>query len=225
MKAVAKHIKNLRIAAGLNQTQFAEKVGVKQGTISKWESGTDEPRGVNLQRLADVLGVEPKDIVGFGSTAEYAGTRVRIVGELAAGDWKDTFEIPHEDQEVVTVQLDDDLANLPIQGFKVSGDSMNQFYPDGSVVYVAPLHALPGAPMSGDHVMVMRHRDGEVEGTIKEFVRDEDGKQWLWPRSSSPMHQAPLDYKGGKRGKIESVVIAGVVVAALVKRPSRYAAI
>lgn len=209
--------------AGLNQTELANKVGVKQPSVSKWENGTDVPGGENLQRLAMVLGVEPKDIIGFGGTAPESGTKIRMVGTLAAGDWRETFETPFDDQDVVTVQLDDDLASLPIQGFKIEGDSMNMFYPDGSVVYVAPLHALPGAPQNGDHVMVMRHRDGEVEGTIKEYVKDEHGKQWLWPRSSSPLHQAPLDY-AGKRGKVESVVIAGVVVSALVKRPSRYAA-
>lgn len=223
MKAVAKKIKALRQNAGLNQAELAQKVGVGQAAVSKWESGRDVPGSENMQRLAMVFGVEPREIVGFGELGTQPGVRVRMVGELAAGEWKETFEIPFDDQEVVTVQLDHDLQSLPLQGFKIVGDSMNQYYPDGSAVYVAPLHALPGAPQNGDHVMVMRHRNGEVEGTVKEYVKDEQGNQWLWPRSTSPMHQEPLDYKGHKRGKVESVVIAGVVIAALVHRPHRYA--
>ena len=36
-------IKQLRKTLGLNQTQFGEAIGVKQGTISSYESGTRQP--------------------------------------------------------------------------------------------------------------------------------------------------------------------------------------
>lgn len=42
----------------LNQTQLADAVGVKQATISRYESGEDVPSAGVLFRIADVLGID-----------------------------------------------------------------------------------------------------------------------------------------------------------------------
>src|SRR6185437_6658274 len=72
-------------------------------------------------------------------------------------------------------------------------------------------------PMNGDHVIVARrNRDGLFEASLKEYVLNDDGSRWLWPRSTDPEHQAPLQYGGA-----EEVTITGIVKASYVTRPRR----
>lgn len=209
----AKMVKLRRRELRLTQADLAKKVDVVQPTISKYELGQDIPDGKTLSRLADALGIPERELLGVGSTVALPeGRRVKLVGEIAAGVWRETIE--HQDQRDVMVVLPKKYENVPLQAFTVSGESMNLIYPDGSIVYVAPIHSVEGWPRSGQVVMVMRHKHGETEATLKEYVVDAKGGKWLWPRSDHPEHQAPVDYKGKRTD--EEVVIAGVVVAALV---------
>jgi transcriptional regulator with XRE-family HTH domain len=46
-----------RQRAGLTQTEFAQKIGVAQGMISKWESGKELPRLGSVRHIAETFGV------------------------------------------------------------------------------------------------------------------------------------------------------------------------
>lgn len=46
-----------RERAGLSQGQLAKQMGVKLGTVLKWEEDLSEPRANKLQMMAGVLGV------------------------------------------------------------------------------------------------------------------------------------------------------------------------
>lgn len=48
-------IKKLREAAGLRQYELAARMGVKQASVSAWESGAAMPSAANLVKLADIL--------------------------------------------------------------------------------------------------------------------------------------------------------------------------
>lgn len=220
MQGLGDRIKFLRKERNLTQVDLAKKLKVTQSTISKWEKEEVVPDLYNLEMMARVFKIERESLTGFLKPDE-DGRRVAIVGKLAAGVFEETLELPVDEQRTPAVFLGSDLDGVPVQGFIVKGDSMNSFYPDGSIVYVAMLRAIPGAPQNGHHVMVMRRNsDGLVEGTLKEYVVDEKKQVWLWPRSSSPLHQAPVSYKKGrKHGDVEEVWISGVVVAATIRAP------
>lgn len=47
-------IKALRVHLEMTQTEFAQKLGVRQSTISEWESGIYEPRGASTTVLSIV---------------------------------------------------------------------------------------------------------------------------------------------------------------------------
>lgn len=211
-KHSARVIQLLRKQANMTQTDLAKSIDVHQTTVSKWEQGIDMPGGTVLTALASALNVDASEITGVGQdTKAPTGRKVHVVGKIAAGAWAETHEL--DEQYYTTVPgLPRKFDKVPLQGFVVEGDSMNQIYPDGTVVYVAPIGAVSGWPRSGQVVMVMSHKQGLTEATLKEYVVDENGK-WLWPRSNSPMHQTPVDYKNAGA---EEVVITGVVVAALV---------
>ena len=61
---VAERIRELMQAEGLNQTKLAEKLGVKQNTISAWLLGRKEPSIRSLWLLADYFDVEIDYLVG-----------------------------------------------------------------------------------------------------------------------------------------------------------------
>jgi hypothetical protein len=70
---------------------------------------------------------------------------------------------------------------------------MDLRYPDGTIILCIRFGDLGRNPISGDRVVcVRRNRQGLVEATVKEFVIDDDGQPWLWPRSTHPEHQTPL---------------------------------
>lgn len=57
-------IKRLREAAGLRQYELAERMGVKQASVSAWESGLAMPSAANLLKLADVLDCTVDELLG-----------------------------------------------------------------------------------------------------------------------------------------------------------------
>ena len=58
-----KLMRKLRKEKGLTQGELAEKVGVGQSAISKFEKGFDEPSIATLCRIGKVLGVDYKALL------------------------------------------------------------------------------------------------------------------------------------------------------------------
>mgnify|MGYP002795186091 CR=1 FL=1 len=54
---VGNQIKKIRRERGLSQAELAEKVGVSDKTISKWETGVVLPNLIDLKSLCDILDV------------------------------------------------------------------------------------------------------------------------------------------------------------------------
>ena len=52
-----------RKAAGLSQVQLAEKVGVQQRDISRWENSLREPGVLIVKAMAQALGCSMDDLV------------------------------------------------------------------------------------------------------------------------------------------------------------------
>ena len=56
-------LKAARQAAGLTQGQLAEKVGVSQRDISRWENGHREPGVLIVKKMAQTLGCSMDELV------------------------------------------------------------------------------------------------------------------------------------------------------------------
>jgi transcriptional regulator with XRE-family HTH domain len=216
-KRAAKQIFAIRKSLNMTQAEFAKAIDDIQSNVSKWERAAVMPSPPVLFRIAQLVGKSVDEVFSSNAQPDMPGRRIRVIGELAAGSFREAVEWQHDDQFDVPVVLPSRYDATPLQGFVVRGESMNLLYPDGTIVYVAPLHAIAEAPKNGQVVMVMRRdSNGLTEATLKEFVVDEAGKKWLWPRSRAPEHQAPISYLGPRRGKVEEVIVTGVVVAALI---------
>ncbi len=60
---IGRNIKSYRESLGLNQEQIADLIKVSRGTINYYENGKRTPSIIGLQRLADLFGIEPLDLV------------------------------------------------------------------------------------------------------------------------------------------------------------------
>jgi SOS-response transcriptional repressor LexA len=134
---------------------------------------------------------------------------VWCVGEVAAGVWRDAFEWVRDDWiPFPLILLDSRYPNAERRALRVRGDSMDELYPDGSYIVYVRLADIGRKPQTGDRVIVLRHRHGQTEATVKEYRRDGAKRRWLVPRSSNPSHTA-LEIDGKRDEEIE---IMGLVV-------------
>lgn len=60
---ISGNIRVLRKQAGLTQIELAEKMGVSIATLRRWEAGETAPSGLRIIELANILNVEPDEIV------------------------------------------------------------------------------------------------------------------------------------------------------------------
>lgn len=61
------NLQKIRLAAGLNQLELAEKLGLSQASISQFENGTRQPTPAIVKRLAEILNVALEELTGHDS--------------------------------------------------------------------------------------------------------------------------------------------------------------
>lgn len=202
---------DLRKQRGLSQAALAEKLGVEQPTVQRWEKGKREPSLAQLFELAGALGVEPGALID-PSIAASIGPRLYVKGEVAAGIWRQALEQPEDEWLSFTGRADVAASTEHRFGLRVVGDSMNEVYPQGTIVECVSVFGHI-EPEPGKRVIVVRtNENGEVEATVKELV-EQGGELWLVPRSTNPAHQ-PFKIGEPEPG-IREVRIAAVVVASV----------
>ena len=177
----------------LRPLPWSRAAGISPSAIYNFLNGRAESLSQpTLEALARAVGRPVSEITGeAGIRLAAAVQSVTVLGTVEAGHWIEAFEWPLEDQFEIMVTPKKGRRNL--FGLVVHGPSMNQRYPDGTILVCAPLHHLRRDLKSGDRVIVeRRNRDGLVEATVKELVIDDDSRAWLWPRSDHPRHQQPV---------------------------------
>lgn len=210
---LADRIKRLRIERGWNQTELAERLGVTQATVSRWEKGS-LPDARLLAALAELAGASVKDFIDSSTTSAPSApllNRYYVRGEVAAGVWATAYEWVQQDWLPYSGGAHIEAPAGSRYGLMVKGQSMNQVYPEGTILDCVSIEQA-GEPKSGQRVIVERHRvTGEVEATVKEYVVDDGGRVWLVPRSFSPEFQAPIAVSDPGEGVAEVRVVALVV--------------
>lgn len=106
MDEIGQTIRAIRTAMRLKQAPFAERVGVSQSTVSKWENGRDRPEyehRMTLAELARDVGVNPGHIIA----QEYSFSQTvmeKLTPEiLAFFDEADPEFIARKSKEIVGV--------------------------------------------------------------------------------------------------------------------------
>jgi len=74
----------LRQKSGLTQKALAERVGVEQPTINRWENGKQNPDLGDLDKLAAALGVHPGELFRDDELSSHPEATEAALTELAA---------------------------------------------------------------------------------------------------------------------------------------------
>jgi SOS-response transcriptional repressor LexA len=214
----AERLKEARIKAGYDSAKAAsEAMGVALATYTQHENGARGFPAEKAKRYARFFKVTPEWLLYGKSgalTFDNLGALIFVKGEVQAGVWKEVWETAPDEWEAFTGRAD---ISAPIKdrfGLRVVGESMNELYPPGSIVECVAYDGSYQIP-SHKRVIVQRVRFGqEIETTVKELVRSDDGVEWLVPRSTNPAFQTPIrcDDPGSD---IESINIIAVVVASV----------
>ena len=189
----AKEIAEIRARQGMDQSQFAAAVGVKQSTISRWESGKQKPSVECWEKIV-AMGANQAGRLSESKTKldGLFWRDVSVVGAVEAGEWREALEWPDDEMYVISVPRDARFPDVRRFGLVVRGPSMNLLYPEGTLLVCAKFIDLDMEPDSGVKVVAIRRdRHGLIEATVKEYLIDSDGSAWLWPRSNHPEHQSP----------------------------------
>jgi repressor LexA len=151
-------IREIMLLMGWKQQQLARRIGVSQGTISKWISGDHQPNVAQLEPLQHLIDHESKlrPLRGEGSAT------VPVMGFVGAGAeiTPDLEQVPPEGLEQVDLPV---AVSSDVIGFRVRGDSMLPAYREG------------------DAILVLKEQRGEIDSYVGEeaVVRTVDGRRYL----------------------------------------------
>lgn len=177
---------------GESRSGASDAAGLGKSYIRDLQRKAGSPNLSSLTKLANYLRLDLDRLLPF---ANVDSPKVRgvvslpVVGTIAAGAFMD-ISIKDQDEvlEYVTVVSDGRFPHAEHYALRVSGDSMNLKYPDGSYVVCADFIESGVDLKNGMAVHVERYEGHLVETTLKE-VSFEDGRLILSPRSSNPKYQ------------------------------------
>ncbi|WP_429091802.1 LexA family protein [Aeromonas veronii] len=192
METINDRISARRRAQKMSQDELAKRIGITRVSISKWESGLNQPKGRYLNDLAEALGVTVDWLLtGSGDTPELAeeqhipgyhnvepavmlpGKRIPILSYVQAGNWREMCEQATTfDGNVEFVSASGEIGPFGF-GLWLRGDSMLPQFKEGDLIIVDP----DEAPQPGDYVVA---KNGSNEATFKKYRPrgiDENGQE------------------------------------------------
>ena len=63
MVHIGGNLKRLRLRSALTQRELAQRAGIAHATLARLERNKAEPHPTTMRKLADALGVEPRELV------------------------------------------------------------------------------------------------------------------------------------------------------------------
>lgn len=133
-------VKEMRERAGLTQKQLAEALGITQQSVYYYESGDRDIKASMLIDMSNILGCTVSELLGVGIAniikAEPSVSHpMPIFGRIAAGVAREA--LLESDQYHAT---EESIYKAHRNGFwlRVSGNSMNRLFPDGSLILIDP---------------------------------------------------------------------------------------
>jgi len=236
-----RRLRVVRVARGIQQKELAERIGMSENSISRYEKGIQNPRRTVLIALGKILGVEESyfreedeaaamAMLGM-SEAEARGmrglprgargvraseVRLPVLGKVPAGDLEEAIEEARE-----YIPATPEHAEVADFVLRVEGDSMYPLLMEGDLVGVrvqpvAESGQVVVARVGGEVPTSLqesgsRLAPGEVGTAVKTYRRDSLGARL---ESMNPMYP-PV------RGKIEIVGVVTWVHRSMVGRKDR----
>lgn len=175
-------IRSKRLALGLTLEEVGDMVGVGKSTVRKWETGDIENmKRDKIVKLAKALRVSPAYIMGMEEDTPkiipIKSSTVPVLTKVSAG-----LPMYAEENILEYSQVPSFLYKEGAEQFylKVSGDSMDEIFKDGDLVFVEKDKVIENGQIG---VVMINGYDA----TVKRVRYDED-KIYLIPESTNPEH-------------------------------------
>ena len=178
MMNVNDRIKQRRTRLGLNVTDVAEELGISRATLYRYEGHDIEKLPISIiEPLAEILKVNPIELMGWERYSDGGDTLVPLVGNIACG-------LPILAEENIEEYIAAPIGCNANFALRCKGDSMiNARICDGDIVFI---QSQPQCS-NGDIAAVLI---GD-EATLKRFYRYDDTVTLMPENSSYP----PLVYR------------------------------
>jgi len=133
---ISDKIKQIRRTHYLNQTEFANRIGVTQGAVSQWENGLTRPNFDQLRAISAAFGISVNDIIDETEEPrrDFDAINIRrsavpILGTIACG------------QRITPDTTPEGYADLPDGihadfALRCKGDSMEPTLKDGDIILI-----------------------------------------------------------------------------------------
>jgi len=184
---------------GLTFTELARRAGVDPATLTRFMNNPQYKPNLSdttLQKIADTVKRPLPEQPSISPLPRPIGlSTVKVVGSAAAGLWKEVSIIAdhYHDLEDIPVVENPKYAGKLQYALLIEGNSINRAIPDGEYAICVAWAELGTEPTTGQYVHVERSRGGLQEVTIKKIQIASDGHVQLWPDSTDPRFQTPLD--------------------------------
>lgn len=195
-------LRELRNDLGLSQQALADRVGTSQPQIKRLEDGARKLTREWAERLGPALQTTAEALM-FGSGGPKG---MPVLGIIEAGQFRDISLIDQsEERPIIAVARDERFPHADQYALQVSGDSMDELFPDGCYVTCANWADTGISLRPGLIVHVERNIGSLVETTLKEIQGT--GPYTLLPRSKNPKHKAmPLTGSDGVEVAVKGLV-------------------
>ncbi len=182
---LGENIRKLRTSRGLTQQSLAEVMGASNyTTVSKWESGSNSPRGGDLVKLSEYFNISVDDLLGINDNLIVQNyEKYNYYAEhVSAGIPDHVDAITDADK----INLPDSImgkwaGNKNIYITRINGDSMDKVIPDNSLIAVKPVD-LPELK-NGDMVVFSNNHEYSVK-----YYKKIDDKLIFSPHSTNDDH-------------------------------------
>ncbi len=186
MKNISRKIRALREALGDNQTQFAERLGVTQPQISRWErkDNPERPLTENIEKLARLAKLSVDEFLEIAEPV----MRVPIVGYVGAGAGMILYSEGQGDFDVVEAPRGSTQSTVAVE---IRGDSLGEGF-NGWLAFYDQVMTPPTANLIG-RMCVVGLDDGRV--LVKRLHKGQiNGKYNLLSASGPPIYDVSVTW-------------------------------
>lgn len=201
-------MRSIRTKRGITLLTVAEKLGVTEATVQRYESGNIKNlKSDTIEEISDVLNVEPAYLMGWVQEAPVASTYTYYPTPVAAGALTTIEGVTPEEIQIPDAVMGKYAGNKDILFLRVNGDSMNKLIPNDSLIAVKKVNL----DAITDNDIVVFSEDHEY--SVKRYFNDVDNKRLIFKTEST--NQSFTDHIV-KYSDAENLVFHGKVVLYIV---------
>lgn len=187
-------IKLFRVSHKLQQKQLAVAIGIKQATVSHWESGRQEPNPEQRKKLCEVLGITEAELFGAPSTKNPLYVqKIPVISWIHANKFEEISPVNISDEYIYS-----DIKGEKIFALRVVNDCMAPEFNEGDIIIVNP-------ELQADHDSFVVIADHEANTATFKQLKIYGSKKILHPLN---LKYKDIELDSKKRYHIVGKVIA-----------------